>query len=200
MAEKTILPCNASELERAIDVTAAERLSTIPHYVRSTANLATIPPVLLPWLAWARRVEVWDSSWSDEQKRAVIAASFEGHRRKGTIGSIRSGLGALGVSLRLVEWFDDSPQGQPYTFRLIADPGDNALNAVFWKTVLSIVERTKNVRSHMSRVDIHKNNQGDSWTASSIVFSVLHSIPAAPELLETTYNAAAASYGIRVTI
>lgn len=196
MAEKTLLPCNASELERAIDVTAAERLAVIPHYVRSTASPNTIPDVLLPWLAWARRVEVWDSSWSDEQKRAVIAASFESHRRKGTVGAIRGALAALGVSLQLVEWFNDAPQAQPYTFRLIADPGDNALDVGFWHTVLAIVERTKNARSHMSRVDVLKNSQSGTWTAAGAVFAVRHSIPAAPELLDTTYHAAAVSYTI----
>ena len=200
MAEKTLLPCNSSELERAMDVTAAEHLSGIPHYVRSTADAATIPPVLLPWLAWGRRVEVWDSAWTDEQKRAVIAASFESHRHKGTIGSMKSALGALGVSLRLVEWFEDTPQGPPYTFRLQADPGDNVLGADFWRTVLSIVERTKNARSHMRRVDIRKTGSGQTWTAGRAVFSVRHSIPAAPELFNTMYHAAAASYGLRVTI
>lgn len=200
MAEKTLLPCNSSELERAIDVTEAERLKTIPHYVRSTANPGTIPSVLLPWLAWAWRVEVWDSSWSDEQKRAVIAASFEGHRRKGTIGAIRSGLGALGVSLRIVEWFEDTPQGQPYTFRIAADPGDNALDAAFWRSVLAIVERTKNARSHMVGVDVRKTGQGSTFSAAGAVFSIRHNIPAAPELIGTTYHAAAASYGIRVSI
>lgn len=172
MAEKTLLPCNSSELERAMDVTAAEHLSGIPHYVRSTADAATIPPVLLPWLAWGRRVEVWDSAWTDEQKRAVIAASFESHRRKGTIGSMKSALGALGVSLRLVEWFEDTPQGPPYTFRLQADPGDNVLGADFWRTVLSIVERTKNARSHMRRVDIRKTGSGQTWTAGQLIIEL----------------------------
>lgn len=178
MAEQTLLPCNASELERAIDVTAAERLATIPHYIRSTANPATIPPVLLPWLAWAQRVEVWDSSWSDEQKRAVIAASFETYRKKGTPGAIRTGLGALGLGSTIVEWFNDNPIRKPYTFRVVIDPKDTAISAYSWASILGIIQRTKNVRSHFGGVSTSLNRSGNSYSGGTTRWAMRLSIPA----------------------
>lgn len=178
MAEQTLLPCNASELERAIDVTAAERLATIPHYVRSTDNPDTIPPVLLPWLAWARRVEVWDSSWSDDQKRAVIKASFVAHRRKGTPGAIRTALGALGLGSTIVEWFNDTPQGQPYTFKVVIDPLDVGVSAGSWPSILGIIQRTKNVRSHFGGISTRMHRTGSSYSGGVTRWGMRISIPA----------------------
>lgn len=200
MSEQTLLPCNASALERALDITPAAALDSIPHYVRDTANADTIPAVLLPWLAWARRVEVWDSNWSDEQKRAVIKASFGVHRKKGTIGSVKSALAALGVSLTVVEWFNDTPQREPYTFRLVADPGDNALTPDFWRSMLAIVERTKNVRSHMGVTDVQKRSACEVFSGAVVLFSVGMNIPAAPAVDEATYHAGGMAYGIGMRI
>ncbi|MDF7677401.1 phage tail protein I [Acetobacteraceae bacterium ESL0709] len=199
MAE-TLLPCNASPLERAIDQTAAGQLGTIPHYVRDTSDPDRIPPVLLPWLAWARRVEVWDSGWSDEQKRAVIKASFEVHRKKGTIGAIKSALTALGVSLEVIEWFQDVPKAPPYTFRLVADPGDNALTPAFWQSLLEIVERTKNARSHMGVTDVRRRSTCLSYSAGAVQYGLALVIPAAPELESLTYSAGAVNYGLALTV
>ncbi|MCX5620501.1 phage tail protein I [Bombella pollinis] len=200
MSERTLLPCNASALERALDITPAVALDSIPHYVRETANADTIPAILLPWLAWAQRVEVWDSTWSDEQKRAVIKSSFAVHRKKGTIGAVKSALAALGVSLTVVEWFNDTPQREPYTFRLVADPGDNALRPAFWNSLLAIVERTKNARSHMGVTDIQKRSSCEVFSSAVVLFSVGINIPEAPEVDEATYHAGGMAYGIGVRI
>lgn len=200
MNKQTLLPCNASALERALDITPAIALNSIPHYVRDTANADTIPNVLLPWLAWSRRVEVWDSNWSDEQKRAVIKASFEVHRKKGTVGAVKNALAALGVSLTVVEWFNDTPQRAPYTFRLVADPGDNALTPAFWRSLLAIVERTKNVRSHMAVTDVQKRSACEVFSGAVALFSVWMSIPAAPEIDEATYHVSGMAYGISMRI
>jgi phage tail P2-like protein len=59
-------------------------------------NPATCPAALLPWLAWALSVDEWDDAWTEATKRAVIAASVEVHRRKGTVGSIKKALAAAG--------------------------------------------------------------------------------------------------------
>lgn len=47
------------------------------------------PPELLPWLAWALSVDLWDEEWSVERKRRVIANSFHLHRLKGTAAGLK---------------------------------------------------------------------------------------------------------------
>ncbi len=60
-------------------------------------NPATCPAALLPWLAWALSVDEWDDTWTEATKRAVVAASVEVHRRKGTVGSIKRALAVAGL-------------------------------------------------------------------------------------------------------
>lgn len=66
-------------------------------------NPGTCPVAFLPWLAWALSVDEWSDTWTEATKRAVIAASVEVHRRKGTIGSIRRALAAAGYGDAVVQ-------------------------------------------------------------------------------------------------
>lgn len=95
MADTSLLPPNATSQERAVANTMA-RLSDVPIDIRTINNPDTCPLALLPWLAWARSVNEWDSDWSEETKRAVIASSYAVHRKKGSIGSIKQALTAAG--------------------------------------------------------------------------------------------------------
>lgn len=160
MAEfQTLLPPNATPLERALDQSAAHQLEAIPRLIRSSANPDTIPAAWLPWLAWAWRVENWDTDWTETQKRAAIKASFAIHRKKGTIGAIREALKALGITLNIVEWFEDTPRRAPYTFRITMTPDDDGISDSEMASLMAIVETTKNARSHLSSVDVGTNNQ-----------------------------------------
>lgn len=90
----TLLPNNATRLERAFSVSSA-RFN--PSRILPTIwNPATCPAALLPWLAWALAVDEWDHGWSVEKKRAVCAAAIPVHEAKGTPHAIRTSLAALG--------------------------------------------------------------------------------------------------------
>jgi phage tail P2-like protein len=90
-----LLPPNANSHEHALD-DATARIGSVPVEINKLWNAETIPAALLPWLAWALSVDEWDETWSEAQKRAMVAASFEVHSRKGTPFSIKSALQALG--------------------------------------------------------------------------------------------------------
>jgi phage tail P2-like protein len=93
--ETSLLPYNANEFERCMEGTTS-RISDVPVPVRSMWNPQTCPVALLPWLAWAFRVNEWDSSWPEATQRAVIAMSASVHRIKGTVASIKTALAAAG--------------------------------------------------------------------------------------------------------
>lgn len=90
----TLLPANATALERALALTVG-RLSDLKP-VDTLWNPALCPAPALPWLAWALSVDEWDSDWTEAQQREVIAASIDIHRHKGTLWSIRRALEAAG--------------------------------------------------------------------------------------------------------
>ena len=92
MSARTLLPLNASAEEKALDQLAAERLGM--NVRPADTNPATCPKSLLPWLAWAWRVDI--SNLITARQRDLIAKSIELHRYKGAIHSVRQGLRMAG--------------------------------------------------------------------------------------------------------
>lgn len=94
---KSLLPPNATALERALEeVTARAAQVAVP--VEDLWNPQDCPAAVLPWLAWALSVDVWDASWSEDVKRTVIAESIAIHRRKGTVWAVREALRTAGYA------------------------------------------------------------------------------------------------------
>ena len=92
---KTLLPPNATKLERALEQATA-CIGAVPLRLRDNWNPAICPVELLPWLAWAVGVEEWDAEWPEEVRREVIATARQIRYQKGTPGAIKRALAALG--------------------------------------------------------------------------------------------------------
>jgi phage tail P2-like protein len=109
----SLLPISASPRERALLTAELARLSVhTPERIATIWNPATCPAALLPWLAWAVSVDVWDATWSEATKRAVIAAAPAVHRLKGTRVAVRRALDALRIRTDIVEWWETEPPGR----------------------------------------------------------------------------------------
>lgn len=89
-----LLAPNASALERAVGKSGAG-ISNLPTPARHVRNPVTCPTNLLPFLAWELSVDEWNPGWGEDVKRAVIAASINIHRHKGTLGAVRRALAAI---------------------------------------------------------------------------------------------------------
>jgi len=115
-----LLPSSASRLERALaDVDGVRLLATPSEVIATLWNPATCPAHLLPYLAWALSVDVWNPDWPEATKRAVIAASRAVHRRKGTRAAVEDSVAALGLVARFEEWWEASPPRRRGTFRVM---------------------------------------------------------------------------------
>ncbi len=152
MSEGSLLPFNASELEKHLEATMC-RASDIPVPIDTLWNARTCPENLLPWLAWALSVDTWDSTWPEIIKRQVIADSVHVHRIKGTLASVRRVLNGLNIQADISEWFEHG--GPPHTFQLTAWTDDQEigggapiLNAALYRNLISAVDNVKPVRSH----------------------------------------------------
>lgn len=171
----SLLPRNATHAEAALSLAAA-RLADIQPYIREMWNPDTCPAKNLPWLAWAFSVDEWDSAWTEKQKRSTIDASYKVHRNKGTVGALRDALGALGYSIHLVEWFEESPPATPYTFTLSADLGGQGVDSTLWHSIDAVVQATKNVRSHMRYIRLLESSSGQIYTGGTLVFAEITQI------------------------
>lgn len=92
-----LLPSNATQTERALEQATA-RLGDLQAPLRELWNPDTCSSELLPWLAWALQVDVWDNGWSDDTQRAVIRGAITVHRRKGTPWAIKRALTNAGYA------------------------------------------------------------------------------------------------------
>lgn len=146
-----LLPPNATNAERALSLAVA-RAANVPTIVRTTWNPATCPPALLPWLAWAFSVDEWSDAWTVEEKRAAIVASHFVHRHKGTIGAVRASLAALGLNSQVLEWFQEEPPAEPYTFAIDFEVTNKGLDPQIYYDAERLALASKNARSHLSRI------------------------------------------------
>ena len=111
---KTLLPPNASKLERGLEQSTG-RVARVPVPIADLWNPATCPESVLPWLAWALSVDRWDPDWPVATKRRVIAESIRAHKRKGTLAAVEQVLDDIGAVYDIVE----NPNGM--RFRMSID-------------------------------------------------------------------------------
>lgn len=156
----SLLPPNATTLERSL-AGVAETINEIPLDISSLWNPVTCPIELLPWLAWALSTDNWSASWSDEQKRAAVANAIEDQRHKGTRHTVQSVLTNFDALLTLVEWFEQTPAADPYTFEvhlplIDADgvAGGVRVTAAFAREIISAVTIAKPVRAHFDLLQV----------------------------------------------
>ncbi|WP_439826196.1 phage tail protein I [Aeromonas caviae] len=148
-----LLPPSSTPLERVLADTVA-RVSTVPTPARDLWNPDTCPVELLPWLAWAFSLDDWDVTWTESQQRAAVKASYSVHRYKGTIGSVKDALQALGLGVQVQEWFNQIPAGDPYTYKLLLEVNQYGVSLAQLETIQAVVENAKNLRSHMTTLDL----------------------------------------------
>ena len=175
-----LLPPNASKAERSLSVAMA-RLSDVPVPIASLWRPSDCPATHLPWLAWAFSVDVWSPAWTEQQKRDAIDASYFVHRHKGTVAAMKAALAALGFSVELREWFQETPADIPYTFGLIIDIGELGANAALYDDAETVALAAKNARSQLRYVRLRTGSGGEIYIGGTTATLDTITIEAMPE-------------------
>ncbi|MGI4732446.1 MAG: phage tail protein I [Janthinobacterium lividum] len=156
----SLLPPNATPLERALEGATA-RVGAVD--VSTAATLwdpATCPLALLPWLAWSLSVDQWDPTWPEATKRAAVADSIALHRIKGTRAAVEAVLARFDDLLSVIEWHEASPAATPHTFEVHLPlvtapgvaPGGDRSTAAFADSIVREVGKAKPLREHLTLV------------------------------------------------
>ncbi len=161
-----LLPKNSTTLEKNLSTTTDFSGIDVP--IRDVWNTDKCPLTLLPWLAWAFSVDEWDASWTEQQKRDAIKASYSVHRHKGTIGAVKAALAALGFSVRVQEWFNQIPYGEPYTFKLLIAIDQVGFDFDGLKKMQKVVNSAKNIRSHIAKIEPIINSMTSGYAGSIV--------------------------------
>ncbi|MCM0001023.1 MAG: phage tail protein I [Erythrobacter sp.] len=147
-----LLPPNSSPLERAFDTLETEALADLPLPVGDVWSPERCPATLLPWLGWGLSIDIWDSDWTEEQKRVAIASAIDDQRRKGTRAALRRALDRIDPLIDVTEWFEDPANLEPYTFRLdLPDRNTSTIeyNETTISTLLRDIAAVKPLRAHV---------------------------------------------------
>lgn len=148
----TLLPPNATDLERALEAVIRDRIDGIAVPFRDLWSAENCPEALLPWLAWALSIDQWSPDWPIDIRRARVASAIAIQRMKGSAQSLQDLIASFGGSLAVSEWFQKEPRGVPHTFDILVTLGGQAEvpSADFIDAVIAEVSRTKPVRSHFT--------------------------------------------------
>ncbi|WP_430969629.1 phage tail protein I [Serratia nevei] len=172
---KTLLPPNAIPAERALEQATIEEVLSIPDLIRIVKNPALCPVELLPWLAWEFSVDTWNTDWTEAEKRAAIARAAYIHRHRGTRAAIEMSLSSSPFASDVIEWFEKTPRGEPYTFSLEVTQDDRPITLGDVQDLKSAVMKGKNLRSWFD-VTFKGNLDGKAILAGYMIASESFSI------------------------
>lgn len=161
-----LLPPNATPLERAA-ATALAELERVPVPLRTLWDPDTCPAHLLPYLAWAFSVDLWDESWSDAAKRAVIKRAFYVHQRKGTIAALRRVVEPLGYLLRVEEWWQTNPPGPRGTFRVDIGVLEHGITEAAFAELERLIDDAKPLTRHLVGLAIKLESRGACYVGAT---------------------------------
>lgn len=154
----SLLPPNATKLERALEAGAA-RISEVTAPIDTLVNPATIDAGVLPWLAYGFSVDFWDAAWSEEVKRRAVAESIAQHRIKGTRASVEHVLKRVDGLARVIEAHEDPARLAPHTFEVelplvieAGAPGGRRADAAIVDEIIAQVTAVKPLREHLTVV------------------------------------------------
>lgn len=140
-----LLPPNSTPVERAL-ATIGKEIIDLAVPLRDLVNPATCPVNLLPWLASSLAVSPWEDSWTEAQKRGVIASAYLVHRQRGTLAALKRALEALGVAAEVVEWWQAVPEATPHTFRVDVETYEG-MDTSYLHSINAQIDAVKPVRS-----------------------------------------------------
>lgn len=125
-------------------------------------NFESLSSLVYDHLARQWSVPVWRESWTNEMKASVLREEISAKRIKGTVSAVKNAIAGLGYSVRLVEWWEMNPKGDPHTFFVFIDLGEaeEEITAQTQNEVVALIDDAKPVRSHYTIQQIQKMKSG----------------------------------------
>lgn len=137
-------------------------------------NLENTTGDLLDCLAWQMHVdyaEGYELARTDTERQNLIATSIDAHRHKGTRWALDRVAKILGLRLRIVEWWEEYPKGQPYTFRVEFTEVTRPVGPELYSELTRLVMELKNLRSYLAGITVFLAGQGNIRIASGMMTS-----------------------------
>ncbi|MGM0563676.1 MAG: phage tail protein I, partial [Pseudomonadota bacterium] len=104
------------------------------------------------------------------QKRGVIKAAVELHKKKGTPGAVKRAISALGFTAKMLEWFEE-PSLAPHSFRVEFEfDGDSeGVSQSLYQELVEVALSAKSKRSHLESFGFTARTSGVQHIAAATV-------------------------------
>jgi phage tail P2-like protein len=165
MADNTILPQQLSEIELNLDA-AASRISDVSIPIATLWSAKNCSIEVLPYLAWAFSVDDWRNDWPEQTKRQVVIDSPDVHSKKGTRPAVQKAISSVYGNSKIIEWFEQQPQGTPGTFLVDAFVSDEGIDQRTITTLSRQIDNSKRKSAHYT-LRVVAESQGDVATAAA---------------------------------
>lgn len=152
---------------------------------------------ILDYFAVEMRSMYYDQSMEIEKKRDIIKNTIKWYTYAGTADTVADMVSVIFGAGQIVEWFNyDEPPYTPGTFDIITSA---RLTADIIEQLNAMIQKAKNVRSHIRRVtivrDVHSSMHLAAFQTAVQECTVLNIIREDKEAVQATYAVAAA--GVR---
>ena len=165
----SLLPSNASDLERVLETVFRDALANIEGSARLFYQPEQCPADLLPWLGWSVSVDEWSDQWTEQQRRNAIADAISDHRRKGSRLAVENALQRFGASVVLREWWQYQPALPVHTFTIDIVGGSSTGSSITdLEQIKRLVDSKKPLRSHYTITVGTELNDGINLTGRCV--------------------------------
>ena len=162
-----LLPPSATPTERKLATVNAKACDLPVDVLRTLWNPHTCPVWRLPSLAAERSVDRWDENWPEATKRKVIANAPFVHRHKGTVGAIRRAVEPLGYLIRVLHWYQETPNAEPGTFKLDVGVLDTGINDQMYAELERLIDDAKGLTRHLTGLAISMETRGPLYVGAA---------------------------------
>lgn len=164
---KDLLPANLSKDETVSKAASAldPHLNLMAGEVRFAyvySRLDELTSEQIDHLAVQFHVAAWNSSWSRDRKLAIIKATVETKRKRGTVLAVKDAVATFLNPFQITEWWQSEPKGEPFTFdvQVPLDDIGRFLSEEDQDTLGQLIYEAKSIRSHGS-ITLKKKLESD---------------------------------------
>lgn len=153
-----------------------------------------LPETAVDYLAVEMRSMYYDQGMDLDTKREIVKKTLLWYTHAGTVSAVEEMVDVILGGSGVVEWFDfDEPPYTPGTFDILTEA---QMTPELVATVEAVVEKVKNVRSHLRKVIVERDPHAKVYIGAAALTSSMASITNAKtetcEPSETVYAGAAA--------
>ncbi|ASA54678.1 phage tail protein I [Vibrio gazogenes] len=146
----SVLSDNRSPLERSMELSFSQQIYGIgnpyPHLLDAQKTAFEI----VPYIASEFQLPVWDTSDTEPVKRNLAGHAWQVRKMSGTRAGLKLALESFDFQSQIKPWYQQQPQGQPYSLEIVAwEKGNKPVNVANVKKLLAYIEDTKSERDQI---------------------------------------------------